>query len=351
VTRKNGKHLLQDVLNLNSPNAIPWVPFAGVHAGKLTGYTAREILNDGEKLLQSLLAVYQQYSPDGMPLYFDIQVEAEILGCKLAWAEYSPPSVISHPFSESNLIIEKIPLPDQGRLGLILNVMRQIKQEIGAEVALFGLVTGPLTLAYHLRGNQLFFDVNDNPGYLQDLLQYTTRVSKAIARYYVDTGMDVIGIIEPVASQISPHTFANFLLQNHIDLFHDIRRMGAYSMLHICGNAMRHVDLVRASGTNIFSVDENVDLSAIKSILDHDGIIIQGNLPVSSLLLPGSPQENKDYVTHLLDALPNHHNLILSPGCDMPYDTPIENILAVIDALRNYQIIMPEICCTVQSDN
>ncbi|NLN69856.1 MAG: uroporphyrinogen decarboxylase [Chloroflexi bacterium] len=339
MTAINGRHVLFGTLKGKPENRLPWVPLAGVHAGKLMGYSAREVLNDGDKLVRSLLAVYQQYSPDGMPVYFDIQVEAEILGCELVWTDDAPPSVVSHPLAELKSIPEKIPASEEGRLALILNVMHRIKQEIGNQVGLFGLVTGPLTLAYHLRGQQLFFDINDNPDFLQALLNYTVQVAQAITNYYVDAGMDTIGIIEPVASQISPETYAAFLLQKHTALFQHIRGMGVYSMLHICGNATKLIDLVCSSGTDIFSIDEHVDLRAIKPIMDRHNITLQGNLPTASLLLLGSPQENRDYVSNLLNSLPNHRNLILSPGCDLPYDTPIENINAVIEVVRNHRFV------------
>ena len=40
------------------------------------------------------------------------------------------------------------------------------------------------------------------------------------------------------------------------------------------------------------------------------------------------------YVIELIDSL-EHSNLIISPGCDMPYDTPVENVIAVAEAIRN----------------
>ena len=39
-------------------------------------------------------------------------------------------------------------------------------------------------------------------------------------------------------------------------------------------------------------------------------------------------------VIDILDSV-DHHNFILSPGCDMPYDTPIENTIAAAQAVRN----------------
>jgi uroporphyrinogen decarboxylase len=42
------------------------------------------------------------------------------------------------------------------------------------------------------------------------------------------------------------------------------------------------------------------------------------------------------FVIDLLDSL-GHRNLILSPGCDIPYDTPIENMVGCLQAVRNPQ--------------
>ncbi len=93
----SGKELLFTTLRHETPPAVPWVPFAGVHAGKLRGYTAAEVLKDERKLVESLLAVNQIYDPDGQPVVFDLQIEAEILGCDLLWTSNGPPMVASHP--------------------------------------------------------------------------------------------------------------------------------------------------------------------------------------------------------------------------------------------------------------
>ena len=38
-----------------------------------------------------------------------------------------------------------------------------------------------------------------------------------------------------------------------------------------------------------------------------------------------------------LDSIDPYHNFILSPGCDMPYDTPIENTIACAQACKNVE--------------
>ena len=98
-----GKDLILKTLRHEKTDQTPWVPFAGVHAGKLKGYTAEEMLQDEDKLVEALLETKKIYTPDGMPIIFDLQVEAEILGCDLLWAKNNPPSVTSHPCAGERL--------------------------------------------------------------------------------------------------------------------------------------------------------------------------------------------------------------------------------------------------------
>ncbi|HKM28111.1 MAG TPA: uroporphyrinogen decarboxylase family protein, partial [Anaerovoracaceae bacterium] len=99
-----GKDLIFKTLKHESTSEIPWVPFAGVHVGKLKGYTAEEVLRDEDKLVECLIEANKLYTPDGLPIIFDLQVEAEILGCDLLWAKNNPPSVKSHPLSAEKTI-------------------------------------------------------------------------------------------------------------------------------------------------------------------------------------------------------------------------------------------------------
>ena len=105
----SGKELLLATLRHEKMDEVPWVPFAGVHAGKLMSYSAQEVLTDEDKLFQSLVKVNDVYDPDGQPIIFDLQIEAEILGCELVWTKNGPPMVASHPFETRKEIPASLP--------------------------------------------------------------------------------------------------------------------------------------------------------------------------------------------------------------------------------------------------
>ncbi len=56
-----------------------------------------------------------------------------------------------------------IPGPNDGRIPVICRAMRRVKAAVGESTALYGLITGPLTLASHLRGSSIFMDIYEHP--------------------------------------------------------------------------------------------------------------------------------------------------------------------------------------------
>ena len=346
-----GKELLLAALRHEPLPAVPWVPFAGVHAGKLKGYTAAEVLQDGSKLLASLLAANELYDPDGQPVIFDLQVEAELLGCDLVWAAKAPPAVATHPLAAHLTIPDRLPGPDEGRLPMILDVMRAMKGAVGHKTALYGLVCGPFTLASHLRGTEIFMDMFDHPDELKELLAYTSSVAMRIANYYITAGMDVIAIVDPLVSQISPRHFRSFLLEPFRDIFAWLHVQGVFSSFFVCGDATKNLEVMCQTAPDCISIDENIDLLAAAQITGRYNVTLAGNIPLTTRMLLGTPQDNMKFVLDLLDAVhvhnekgeqgggiqPQFRNFILSPGCDMPYDTPPENVLGVLQALRDPQ--------------
>lgn len=329
------KELLFTALRHETTPRAPWVPFAGVHAGALVGANATQVLTDEDTLFKALMEVNRLYRPDGQPVVFDLQLEAEILGCDLAWADDGPPSVASHPLADTMTVPCKckLPKPDQGRLPLVLSVMRRMKEAVGETTALYGLICGPFTLASHLRGNDLFMDMYDDEDYVNELLAFCTECGKLMSDYFIEAGMDVIAVVDPLVSQISTSHFEDFLAEPYTQLFDHIRSKGVFSSFFVCGDATRNIEAMCKTNPDSISVDENVDIIAAKAITDKYNVVIGGNIPLTSIMLHGTQQDNMKYVVDLLAQLPEYKNFIVAPGCDMPYAVPVENTIGVAQAV------------------
>lgn len=334
MTQRTGKDLLLATLRHESVDAVPWLPFAGVHAGKLKGYNATEVLTDSDKLFESLLEVNRVYDPDGQPVLFDLQIEAEILGCELLWAKKAPPSVASHPLAGNMTIPSKLPEKTDGRLPMVLDVMTRMKQAVGDHTALYGLVCGPLTLASHLRGTEIFMDMMLNVDPLHSLLAYTRDVTKRMVELYVEAGMDVIAVVDPLVSQVGPRHFEQFLSAPFKEIFDHIRAQGAFSSFFVCGDATKNIEIMCQTGPDSIGIDENINLMQAKAITDQYNVVMGGNIPLTTVMLMGTQQDNMKFALDMVDAY-TPQNLILAPGCDMPYDVPIENVIGIVEAIRD----------------
>ena len=331
-----GKDLIFKTLKHEKADRVPWIPFAGVHAGKLKGYSGADILKDEEKLYASLMEVHKLYTPDGMPITFDLQLEAEVLGCGLLWAEFNPPSVCAHPYendADGFPSDDMVPGKEDGRIGMVMRTAKRVKNVVGADTAMYGLLCGPLTLASHLRGSKLFTDMRKNPDSVKKFIAFTTKVAKAMCSYYMESGMDVIAVVDPLVSQVSPKFFNEFLADSFTELFSFIRKEGAFSSFFVCGDATRQIEVMCATGPDSMHIDENVSLPAAKEITDTYNIALGGNIPLTTTMLIGTQQDNMKCVIDLCDSVKNHTNFLVSPGCDMPYDVPIGNTVAIVQAV------------------
>ena len=329
-----GKELLLQALRHEDTPRPPWVPFAGVHAGKLKGYTATEVLKDGDKLFDALMEVRRLYMPDGLPIVFDLQLEAEILGCDLMWADDNPPTVVNHPLEGTDEIPAKVVTGADGRIPLVMDVCRRMKAAVGGEVALYGLFCGPFTLASHLRGTKLFMDMKKNPAHVEALMEYACKNAIAMVDLYAEAGADVIATVDPLVSQISPKHFEAYLAKVYTRVFDHIREKGLKSAFFVCGNAMRNLEVMCQTGPDSLSIDENIPMAEAKAVTDRYNVTIGGNIPLTTTMLFGNQQDNMKFVVDMIDSV-NPRNLIVAPGCDMPYDIPIENTIAVAEAVRD----------------
>jgi uroporphyrinogen decarboxylase len=176
-------------------------------------------------------------------------------------------------------------------------------------------------------------DMFDDDEYVCNLLDFCCKVAKKMADYYVEAGMDVIAVVDPLISQISSNHFEEFMTEPFTELFGHIRSLDVFSSFFVCGDATRNIEVMCQTGPDSISVDENVNLMVAKTITDKYNVTIGGNIPLTTVMLHGNQQDNMKWVVDMLDALPDKRNLIVAPGCDMPYDVPVENGIGVTQAV------------------
>jgi MtaA/CmuA family methyltransferase len=330
----SGKELIQKALTLEPTSRVPWVPFIGIHGAKMIGKNATEYLKSADNIVNGISKAVEMYNPDGIPVMFDLQVEAEALGCQLIWTNNNPPAVHSHPLIQGvKLSSLAIPGPKEGRIGIAMEAARRLRK-MHPDIALYGLITGPFTLALHLLGTDIFIKMYEDPEYIQHLLEFTKEVAKAMAGYYIENGCDVIAVVDPMTSQIDTALFRQFVFVPATEIFDFIRNKKVYSSFFVCGHAQQNIEIMCKCRPDNVSIDENIPLDFVKPIALEHKVSFGGNMKLTVVLLMGTPEDCMRDALECMD-LGGDTGFILAPGCDLPMDTPIENLQSVTSIVHD----------------
>lgn len=330
----NSKKLVLDAIYNKEVERIPWVPFVGCHAASLIDVDCELYFKNADYIVDGVTKAFELYQPDGLPALFDLQVEAEALGCSLTYAKENPPAVSSHILETGVKLSElKIPTENDGRFPVVLDATRRIVKEIGDKIAIYGLITGPFTLALHLKGTDIFYDMTDEPEDVKELLEFCKKVCINTAKMYMEAGCDIIAVVDPMTSQISPDNFEEFVTPYVTPIFDFIREQGKASSFFVCGNAKRNIEAMCKTKPDNISIDENIPLQYLVDTCRPYGVSFGGNIKLTLTMLFGSRMDNVNDAKNCME-IGGKKGFILSPGCDMPYATPIENVKAVTSTIH-----------------
>ena len=329
-----GLELIKKAFALEKIEHIPWVPFVGVHGGFLTGVDAETYLKSSNEVVKGIDKAIKEYNPDGVPVVFDLQIEAEILGCELQWAPHNPPAVVTHPLANGTKLADlKVPAINDGRIPVAIEATK-ILREKHPNIALYGLITGPFTLALHLMGTDIFMKLFEAPDEVSEVMKFCTEVGLKMSEYLMDAGCDIIAVVDPMTSQIDPMTFDTFVTPYVSEIFSFIRKNEKLSSFFVCGHAQQNIEAMCNCKPDNVSIDENIPLDFVKEIALKKGISFDGNMKLTVVLLMGDEADAREEALNCLD-LGGNTGFILAPGCDLPMDTPPENIKAVSELVHN----------------
>ncbi|MFI3322262.1 MAG: uroporphyrinogen decarboxylase family protein [Rikenellaceae bacterium] len=334
----SGKELIKKAFALESVDRAPWVPFVGVHAGKLVGVDAETYLKSEDLMVEGLSKAIELYKPDGIPVSFDLQMEAEIFGCDLVWSKDNPPSVSSHPMGEGGTkTLDKIPMPTatDGRIPITMNVARKLREKY-PDIALYGLITGPFTLALHLCGTDIFMDMFMDEAKVNKVMDFCADVCNTMSKFYIEAGCDIVAVVDPMCSQIGPDQFAQFIKAPCQKVFENIKNLGALSSFFVCGHAQHNIEVMCECKPNNISIDENIPLDFVRDICLKHNVCYGGNIKLTVVLLMGDIDDTRRDVVECLDiAGKDYKGFILAPGCDLAYDTKIDNLIECVNVIND----------------
>jgi len=332
--------LKERLLNVLEGKDVDKVPVASVTQTGIVelmdevGAAWPEAHSDAGLMAKLAIANHELSGLEAVRIPYCLTVLVEAMGCEINMGTKNrQPSVTGHPYPKS---LDDAAIPEdllaKGRVPVILEAIKIIRDKVGPDVPVIGGMEGPITIASDLASVKSFMKWSiKKPDLFDQVLDLATDAAVIYANEMVKAGADIISVADPVASPdlMSPDSFKDSLMPR-LQKFSGA--VDSATILHICGNVNPVLDYMADCGFEGLSVEEKIgSVKKAKDILGDRARLI-GNISSPFTLLPGPVDKIKTEAKQALDDGID----VLAPGCGIAPMTPLENIKALVAARDEY---------------
>jgi uroporphyrinogen decarboxylase len=321
------------------PDRVPVCLLNFMPAAALASMSLREYCTDGRAMAEAHISAWERYGHDMIDLENGVAALAGAVGCHVGFeTETSPPWVLAPALARIEDVDQLRPIDpsSDGMLPELLKATRLIVETLGERAFLLAEADqGPFSLATQIVGIEgllMALTDPDKAGFVRRLLEYATEQVVTYARALIAAGAHMTGMGDSIAGPdvCSPAMYRQFAWPYERRVVETLASEGTMIGLHICGDATPIIGDMVGTGSSLLAVDYKVDLAAAKAAARGVTTLI-GTVDPSGVLARGTPDDVRAAARADLAVLAAGGGFILAPGCALPYDTPDENIRALVE--------------------
>ena len=293
------------------------------------GLVFHETHNDANKMAKAAASTFKLSGLPSAVVPLDLYVEAEALGAEInfrADREFEFPQVKRAGLfgSVQEITEETIKVLNKGRIKLVCDAIKLLKEDVGNDVVVGGMIPGPYTLLLLVADvKNMFIEMKKEPQAVTDALLLLSAFLAEVGTAYKNAGADFITIHDMGGSPafIGPAKYEQFALPAEKLL---IEKLPKPRVLSVCGNVTKSLHLLSQTGADAISLDQTVDLAAARLALKDT--LLFGNLDPVETLSRGDSAQVAEAVIRAKEAGVD----AIWPGCDLVVQTPIQNIKSMM---------------------
>jgi uroporphyrinogen decarboxylase len=299
--------------------------------------TLTETMQNVEKHVFSQYYCAREFGYDMVFGLIGTSEESEAMGSVLTYGDGYPPRITEHVIRDYEDDLPRLRIPNpyrDGRLPVILEGIRRLKELCDGEIPVAGSVQAPFRHAAMLRGPEnLMRDLFKNKEGVRGLMEVATESLIVWGIAVVHAGADIVWIPDPVASgdTVSPKVYENWVLPYAQRLVHAIRKTGAKILMHVCGDTSDRLKTLASTGVDGLSLDSKVDFGSAREALGPD-YLLMGNVEPTDPLTIGKPETVYEHSKNVIEQAGKEGHFFLSSGCIIPDEAPVENMEAMFRA-------------------
>lgn len=334
----NGRERILASVNGERMDRTALWPFVMAFSAKYANIPYREFATDYRKLGQAQIRTADDFGLDAVTVDSDAYREASAFGAELIFPENDLPIMVRPAIEDKGKFLFRKPvIADSPRLVDKIEGVRYLKEHYQGEKAVVGWIEGPLQSAGMLyQMDEFMVDLFEEQEFVGELLEMITEFEVEFAMEQIKAGADIIAVGDAMASLVSPDIYQRLIfphIKKMVDILHSRSRVKL--KYHICGESRHLLPYVVEIGFDIINIDYKMDVEEAFR-MTRDRICIKGNINPVAVLKDGTREQVAEEAEKLL-ALGNPR-FILSAGCEVPRDTPIENFRAMCEAVDRASI-------------
>ena len=300
---------------------------------KKEGLFLSEVHQDARQMAQAAASTFRLTGLPSAALPLDLCAPAEALGAELKYYDresYQFPQPARPLFASTKYLnagyMESADFVNRGRLPLICDGIRILKEELRDQVVISGIIPGPYTLLlYLIEPGGLFAEMKREPDAVLDALFQLSLFLAQVGQAYRSAGADFITIHDMGGSPgfIGPAKYEKFVLPAEKSL---IANLPNPRVLSVCGNATSSLHLLNGTGAEAISLDQTIDIMQAREVV-KDALLF-GNLDPVQTLWQGDETQVVEAVQRAKAAGVD----AVWPGCDIVPQMPVGNLIHLLEA-------------------
>lgn len=295
-----------------------------------TGVSFPEAHLNAEAMAELALAGHELIGFDTVMPEYSVDQEVAALGADVDWGDRTMmPDTKSFLYADFSDIVIPDDFLERPSMRVLLDALSILRRHVGGSAAIIGKAMGPWTLSYHMAGTQNFLlqiglgEIDTVKRMVEQLMPVTIASVNAQFR----AGADIVVVADHATGNLISSThYAELLLPYHQELTSQI---DGPTILHVCGNCFDRLRHFAEAGFNAYHFEWQVDARrAVETV--GDTMVLVGNVNNAQTLLQGTPEDVHREARYAIEAGVD----IIGPECAVPLSTPLENLKAIIAAVR-----------------
>ena len=209
---------------------LPLMPITMMFASEQIGARYRDYCTDYRVLAEGQIRTAEAFGFDYVNTMSDPAREAADCGARVEYFDNQPVAIVeeqallrTRPGSPPS----KSPTRWRRRMHNGIKALPCCRERVGKDKIVEGWIEGPIAEAADLRGiNTLMMDFFDDPAFVRDLFAFVIELELRFAREQIKAGADIIGVGDAAASLVGPQIYEEFVWPYEKQLVDGIHALG-----------------------------------------------------------------------------------------------------------------------------